>query len=69
LQHQTGIPQYLVSMMYFIVVVLPNVQGMISSFFVVLGTSLIAIGVFRFQQKATKVVYNYISLDTVPPSM
>ncbi|KDR20475.1 Scavenger receptor class B member 1 [Zootermopsis nevadensis] len=67
--HQVGIPQYLVSMMYFVVVVLPNVQGVVSALLVVLGTSLLAIGVFRFQRKATKAVYSYISLDTVPSSI
>jgi hypothetical protein len=69
LQHQEGIPHYLVSMMYFIVVILPNVQGIISSLLVLLGISLLFIGVLRFHRKATKAVYSYISLDTVPPSI
>jgi hypothetical protein len=64
-----GVPTYLASMMYFIAVVLPNIQGFISSFMVVLGTSLLAIGFYRFQQKAAKVVYSYISLDTMPSSI
>jgi hypothetical protein len=63
-----GIPQYIASLVYFIVVILPNSQGIISALMVVLGLSLLAIGVYRFQRKVTKVVYSYISLDAVPPS-
>jgi hypothetical protein len=55
--------------MYFVAVVLPNIQGFISSFMVILGTSLLAVGFYRFHQKASKVVYNYISLDTMPSSV
>lgn len=67
--HQVGIPQYLATLMYIIAVILPNIQGFISSFMVILGTSLLAIGFYRFQQKAAKVVYSYISLDTMPSSI
>jgi hypothetical protein len=55
--------------MYFVAVVLPNIQGCISSFLVILGTSLLAIGFYRFHQKAAKMVYNYISLDTMSSSI
>jgi hypothetical protein len=69
LQYQEGVPQYLISLVYFIAVILPNIQGFISSFMVVLGTSLLAIGFFRFQRKAAKRVYNYISLERMPSSI
>jgi hypothetical protein len=55
--------------MYFVAVVLPNVQGFISSSLVVLGTCLLAVGLYRFHQKAAKAVYNYISLDTISTSI
>ncbi|PNF20587.1 hypothetical protein B7P43_G04866 [Cryptotermes secundus] len=64
--HQVGVPPYLVYLMYFIAVILPNIQGFISSFMVILGSSLLAIGFYRFKHKAAKVVYSYISLDTIP---
>jgi uncharacterized membrane protein YidH (DUF202 family) len=57
------------SLMYFVSVVLPNVQGFISSFLVILGVALLAVGLYRFHQKAAKVVYSYISLDTMPLSI
>jgi hypothetical protein len=64
-----GVPQYLVSLIYFVVVILPSAQVIISSLLVLLGTSLLVVVVYRFQQKATKVVYNYISLDMMPSSL
>jgi len=35
---------------------------------VVLGTSLLAVGIYRFQKRVTKVVYDYIPVDTISPS-
>jgi len=61
-------PPYLWSMVYFIAVVLPKLQVFLSTFMVVLGTSLLAVGVFRFQKRASKVVYDYIPVDTISSS-
>jgi hypothetical protein len=55
-------------MVYFIAVVLPKLQVFLSIFMVVLGTSLLAVGVFRFQKRASKVVYDYIPVDTITSS-
>jgi hypothetical protein len=61
-------PPYLLSAVYFIAVVLPKLQVFLSTLMVVLGTSLLAVGVYRFQQKASKVVYDYIPVDIIPSS-
>ncbi|GFG34115.1 hypothetical protein Cfor_05571, partial [Coptotermes formosanus] len=66
--HQDGLPPYLQSMVYFVAVVLPKLQLFLSTLMVVLGTSLLAVGVYRFQQKATKVVYDYIPVGMIPSS-
>lgn len=66
--HQDGMPPYLLSAVYFIAVVLPKLQVFLSTLMVVLGTSLLAVGVYRFQQKASKVVYDYIPVDIIPSS-
>jgi hypothetical protein len=55
-------------MVYFVAVVLPKLQLFLSTLMVVLGTSLLAVGVYRFQQKATKVVYDYIPVGMIPSS-
>jgi hypothetical protein len=68
LQHQDGVPPYLLSTMYFIAVVLPKLQVFLSTFMVVLGISLLAVGVYRFQKRASKVVYDYIPVDTMSSS-
>jgi uncharacterized membrane protein len=68
LQHQVGMPPYMLSTVYFIAVVLPKLQVFVSTFMVVIGTSLLAVGVYRFQQQASKVVYDYIPVDTIPSS-
>jgi hypothetical protein len=68
LQHQDGMPPYMLSMLYFIAVVLPKLQAFLSTFMVVLGMSLLAVGVYRFQKRASKVVYDYIPVDTIPSS-
>jgi hypothetical protein len=68
LQHQDGVPPYLLSFMYFVAVVLPKLQMFLSTFMVVLGTSLLAVGVYRFQQKASKFVHDYIPLETMSSS-
>jgi len=68
LQHQDGMPPYLLSTMYFIAVVLPKLQAFLSTFMVVLGTSLLAVGIYRFQKRASKVVYDYIPVDTLSSS-
>jgi hypothetical protein len=52
--------------MYFVAVTLPNIQGFISSLMVLLGTSLLAIGFYRYKKKAAKVVYTYLSLEKMP---
>jgi hypothetical protein len=65
LQHQDGVPPYLLSMVYFVAVVLPKLQVFLSTFMVVLGLSLLAVGVYRFQKRASKVVYDYIPVDTI----
>ena len=56
----------MMSLLYFVSVVLPKLQVFLSTFMVVLGTSLLAVSVYRFQQKASKMVYDYIPVDTVP---
>jgi scavenger receptor class B protein 1 len=66
--HQDGMPPYLLSTMYFIAVVLPKLQAFLSTFMVVLGTSLLAVGIYRFQKRASKVVYDYIPVDTLSSS-
>jgi len=68
LQHQDGVPPYLLSLMYFTAVILPKLQVFLSTFMVVLGTSLLAVGVYRFQKRASKVVYDYIPVDTLSSS-
>ena len=68
LQYQHGMPPYLLSTVYFIAVVLPKLQVFLSTFMVVLGTSLLAVGIYRFQKRVTKVVYDYIPVDTISPS-
>jgi hypothetical protein len=55
-------------MLYFVAVVLPILQVFLSTFLVVFGTSLFAVGVYKFQQKASKVMYDYIPVDTIPSS-
>jgi hypothetical protein len=60
------VPPYMMSLLYFVSVVLPKLQVFLSTFMVVLGTSLLAVSVYRFQQKASKMVYDYIPVDTVP---
>jgi hypothetical protein len=55
-------------MVYFIAVVLPKLQVFLSTFMVVLGTSLLAVGFYRFQQRASKVVYDYTAVDTISSS-
>jgi hypothetical protein len=55
--------------MYFVAVILPSIQGFISSLMVVLGTSLLAIGFYKFKQKTAKVVYSYISLEKMPSAI
>lgn len=68
LQHQDGMPPYLLSLVYFIAVVLPKLQVFLSTFMVVLGTSLLAVGIYTFQKRASKVVYDYIPVDTISSS-
>jgi hypothetical protein len=68
LQHQDGVPPYLLSMMYFIAVVLPKLQVFLSIFMVVLGTSLFAVGVYMFLQKSSKCVHDYIPLKMMSSS-
>jgi hypothetical protein len=61
-------PQYLLSMMYFVAVVLPKLQAFLSTFMVVLGTSLFGVGVYRFQKKASKVLCDYIPVHSMSSS-
>lgn len=68
LQHQDGMPPYMLSTVYFIAVVLPKLQVFLSTVMVMLGTSLLAVGIYTFQKKASKAVYEYIPVDTIPSS-
>jgi hypothetical protein len=68
LQHQDGVPPYVLYLMYFVAVVLPKLEVVLSTFMIVLGTSLLTVGVYRFQQKASKFVHDYIPLETMPSS-